>query len=443
MGFDQQTLFQAVEAARDDLVHLTADLIRFRTLLGTGEDFRACCEYAAAALEAAGLKAEILEVPEAEVRAMEGDRTPYRVLGHMGPLAPRYNIVATRRGTGNGTSLHLNGHYDIQNAPVPWAHDPFIPRVEHGKVIGRGACDMKGGLAMIIGALGIVNRLGVPLEGDVSVTITVDTHVGGDLGAGWIVQRGLGRAERVIIADTSGVGRVITGYKGELWAQVETRGVKAHASSAFIGHSAVEDMADVIVELRTLQRRLAAATTAANVIPEAARHTLLALTNIAGGDTINNLAADCTLGIDCRLIQEHTPEEALAQIEAAVQAVATRVPELQAAVRPIYRIPAATTPDTDPLIQTLLRHIHEVTGGPGQTLVHPAWFDFRWFAKGWGVPVAVYGPGDGGAGTGFRKKIYYEPDEYVLIADLVNATKVLTACIVELTQGPQRQPPAA
>ena len=122
----------------------------------------------------------------------------------------------------------------------------------------------------------------------------------------------------------------------------------------------------------------------------------------------------------------------LRQIEEAVREAAAESPGMEVTVTPIFSAPPAVTSDHDPLVRTLQEDVRVVTGQPGVTLVHPAFLDLRWFAVGWGVPVIVYGPGDGGARSGFRTKIYSEPDEYVVVDDLVNATKVLALALVDL-----------
>lgn len=432
MGVDRAKLTQAIDGMRDELVDITSDLIRFRTFLQTGEHFKECTEYMAAKLEEADLRADVVKIPDEQVRAMEDPHSTYRVLvGHYGPIAPRYVTVARRRGAGQGKRLHLNGHYCVLPPYTSWSTDMFAPRVHNGKVIGRGACDMKGGLAMIAGALLALKRLSVPLAGDVNVSVTMDTHAGGELGAGHVTKHDMGRSDIVIIGDMSGVNRVLTGYKGDLLAQIETHGAVAHASTAFYGRSAVEDMGHVMRHLMRLKESLEKYQSRANVKPDRSRQSILAITNIEGGTTINNTAASCTLGIDWRIIPEETPDDALGRLQQAVDDAKKEIPGLQATVRRIYGIPGSVTPETAPVVQTLLGNIKSVTGRPGETFVHNVWFDHRWFTTRWGADAAVYGPGDCSVGTEFRKKVHHEPDEYVVIDDLVNATKVLALSIVD------------
>jgi len=423
---------KVIDTMQTELVEMTADLIQFRTLRSTGEGYEACAEYLRRRLEAAEVEGTVIRVPDEEVRPLEHPESHYRVHGLDGPISPRFNVVGTRRGTGHGRSVHLTGHFDVVEPGPGWSGDPFEPRIADGRLVGRGACDMKSGLAMIVGAMSAIGRAKVRLPGDVNVSFTVDTHVCGDLGAGYVVKHGLGRSDRVIVADMSGVRRVLTGYRGQLWAEIRAEGQLAHGSTPFYGHSAIESMGPVIMSLGQLKERLLRITSASRVVPEEARHPSLVVTQIHGGSTFYLVAPDCRLNLDRRLIPEETVDQALGQIQEAIRE-AQSVTKGKISCRVLFSAPPVATGEDDPLVRTLQNNISAVTGAPAESLVHPAMMDLRWFVKGWGVPGVVYGPGDCGAGTGFLRKPSSEPDEYVMIADVVDATKVLALSLLDLT----------
>lgn len=431
----KQQITPFVADMRDELVDLTADLIRFRTLRLEGSDFEPCVRYLARRLESAGFEVDVIRVPDEEIASLARPESHYRALGLTGPIAPRFNAIAHRRGTGGGPSLHLNGHYCVVETGPGWSRDPFDPVVREGRIFGRGACDMKSGLAMIVGAVTALDRLGFDGNGDIYVSLTLDTHLSGDLGAGFIARKGLGKADRVIVGDTSGVGRIITGYRGQLWVEITTEGRTAHGSAPFYGRSAVEDMSFVIQRLIGLRAELDRQTSAyTDIVPEQARHPTIAIgTQINGGTWLNTVAAECTLTVDRRLIPEETPQQAFEEIEQAVAAARRDSPGMSVTVRNVFSAPPAVTSPSDPLVRILASNIDRVRGEPATTLIHPAFLDLRWFASEWKVPVAVYSPGDGGAGTGFQRRPYAEPDESVSVADLVDATTVLAMSIAELT----------
>src|SRR3546814_9735253 len=128
-------LFARIEAKRDDLVALTRDLIRFPTVNPPGEAYTPCAEFLGARLEARGF-----EVGYHRAEGERGDSARY----------PRTNVVARREGSRAGPCVHFNGHIDVVAVGRGWSVEPFEGLVRDGRVYGRGACDMKGGLAAAV-----------------------------------------------------------------------------------------------------------------------------------------------------------------------------------------------------------------------------------------------------------------------------------------------------
>ncbi|MGY8791054.1 MAG: M20/M25/M40 family metallo-hydrolase, partial [Pseudomonadales bacterium] len=128
-------LLSEIATRRDDLILLTQNLIRIPTLNPPGENYRDICEFLNKRLTKHGFNTEM-------VRAYDtpGDSDKY----------PRWNLVARREGTGSGECVHFNSHIDVVEVGSGWTQDPFGGALVDGKIYGRGACDMKGGLAASI-----------------------------------------------------------------------------------------------------------------------------------------------------------------------------------------------------------------------------------------------------------------------------------------------------
>ena len=138
--------------------------------------------------------------------------------------------------------------------------------VRDGKLYGRGASDMKAGIAAAVYAVEAIRRAGVELRGSVEVSGTVDEESGGFAGAAFLCERGWishARTDHVIIPEPLNVDRVCLGHRGVWWAEIEMKGRIAHGSMPFLGASAIRGMGDFLARVeRELYPRLDARRTA-------------------------------------------------------------------------------------------------------------------------------------------------------------------------------------
>lgn len=214
------------------------------------------------------------------------------------------NVVGRVAG-GNGPALMLNGHMDHVDAgdPACWPHPPFNGEIDDGALWGRGAADMKGALAAMVYAGGLVKRLGVPLPGDLYVSGVVQEEVGG-LGA-----RHLARTlpvARVVIGEASGNG-LRRGHRGrvELTAHLEGRSV--HASMPHLGVNPHFSLARFVAGLRTLNMATDPTYGASTVAP----------TRITGEPASANVTPSALhLVLDWRNVPGERPAEIVAGLEA-------------------------------------------------------------------------------------------------------------------------------
>ena len=157
-------LSQAIAAKRDELIALTQDLIRIPTLNPPGQDYRAICEYLDNRLKSHGFETQLIRA-----HGTPGDSTKY----------PRWNIVARRTGKTPGECVHFNSHTDVVEEGQGWTFDPFGATLHEGRIYGRGACDMKGGLAASIIAAETFIETHPDFSGAVEISGTADEESGG------------------------------------------------------------------------------------------------------------------------------------------------------------------------------------------------------------------------------------------------------------------------
>ncbi|MDG1408614.1 MAG: M20/M25/M40 family metallo-hydrolase, partial [Octadecabacter sp.] len=132
---DIAPLLARIADKREDLIGLTQDLIRIPTLNPPGENYRDICDFLGRRLSKSGFSTELIRA-----HGTPGDSEKY----------PRWNIVARRDGAHGGDCVHFNSHTDVVEVGNGWTTDPFGGDLIDGKIYGRGACDMKGGLATSI-----------------------------------------------------------------------------------------------------------------------------------------------------------------------------------------------------------------------------------------------------------------------------------------------------
>jgi acetylornithine deacetylase len=221
----EQSVCDELERRRDELVGLAIDLIAFdttaRNVGDAPRDEAALQECLAARLEAAGAEIDLWEPDAGEL--------------HGKPLVPpgldftgRPQLIARVRGAGGGRSLLFNGHIDVVS-PEPvahWTSPPFRAEVREGRLYGRGACDMKGGIAAMVLATEVLAALGGRRAGDLIVATNTDEESSGAGGTA-IVERGL-HADAGIVTEATGFDTWVS-CRGSEYGVIRVPGRPGHA----------------------------------------------------------------------------------------------------------------------------------------------------------------------------------------------------------------------
>lgn len=398
------------------------ELIRFPSVGGTASEL-AIQDRLAGRLSDLGLEVDLWPLDLPELR---------RAAGYPGEEVDRgtaYGLVATNQRSTRGSQpveVILQGHVDV----VPpgdlsrWHSDPYAPTIRGSHVVGRGACDMKGGVAAILGALDALSDRLRDLP-DFAVHFVVGEEDGG-LGAFATLQRGYTGAA-CVIPEPTGL-QLVTANAGSLTFRIEIPGRATHGSTAYAGSSAIDSYLSVHQALAELQRRR-------NREPES----LLAPYPVAYPLSVGRLqAGDWPSSVPDRLVAEgryglritEDPDAARAELESAVLSAAGRDPFL-AQHPPVVSWPGGQfrgghLPEGNPLAERLLDAHAEATGGRPITVQGAPWgSDLRLYAAA-GIPTVHYGPGD--------VRLAHGPDEAVPVTDLLTTAEVLLRVL---------QPPAA
>jgi succinyl-diaminopimelate desuccinylase len=407
-------LFKVIDARRDELVDLTRQLIRFPTINPPGDAYRPCAEYIGRRLLARGFQVDY-------VRAVgtPGDSDRY----------PRVNVIARREGRSGGPCVHFNSHIDVVQTGGGWTLDPFAGVVKDGRVYGRGACDMKGGLAASIIAVETLIDSGVELPGALEISGTVDEESGGYGGVHYLAERGwfsAPRVDHVIIPEPLNVDRVCIGHRGVWWAEIETHGRIAHGSMPFLGDCAVRHMNAVIDRFeRDLYPALAARQTDMPVVPSGARSSTLNINSIHGGQTEQQggypapcVPDSCRMVIDRRLLIEESMDAVKREVVELLDRLAKDRAGFRYEIRDIFEVLPTMADRDGPVARNTASAIRRVIGRDAEFICSPGTYDQKHIDRvGRLKDCIAYGPG--------ILDLAHQPDEYVSIDDMVTAAKVM------------------
>ena len=412
-----------VLSAVDDVAHETVDfaaeLVRIPTVNPPGEAYADAARAIGDRLVRGGFTVSTLP---AEGRPEHTTRYP------------RPNVLGVLEGDGPGPCLHLNGHFDVVPPGDGWSVDPFAGVVRDGRLYGRGACDMKAGIAAAVYAAEAVRRAGVRLRGRLEISGTVDEESGGFAGVAWLCERGYiarGRTDYVIIPEPFGASRICVGHRGVWWFEVTTHGRTAHGSMPFLGVSAIDQMAAVLEAVRLeLKPELEARETRMPVVPAGSRRATLNVNAVSGGQAGEAVqtpcvADRCTAIFDRRFLPEEGLDSARREVHELLERVRARVPELRYELADRMVVHPVETPEGSPLVARLSGAIREVTGREASLVASPGSYDHKHVARLAGVEHCVaYGPG--------QLELAHQPDEYCEVADIAQATRVLALAMLDL-----------
>jgi len=334
-------------------VDLAADLIRFDTINPPGQE-AACTEHLRRLLLDAGFRCE--EVPLADGRP---------------------NLVARVGGNQEKPPIAFTGHTDtVPLGAQEWTVPPHGGLIKEGRLWGRGASDMKSGVAAFVAA---ATKVAHRLEGTPGVVlyITAGEETGSE-GAFVLARRGMqGEAGALVVAEPSD-NRPFCGHKGALWLKATTRGVTAHGSMPDKGVNAVYAAARAVSRLEAFDFNIA-------------RHAVMGSPTLNvgtfhGGLNVNSVPDRAEIGIDLRTLPGMQHARLLEQLRSYLGADVTL--ESRVDVESVW-----TAPD-DPWMRDVFEICHAVSGKAPSVEAAPYFTDASALTPALGgIPTVILGPG--------------------------------------------------
>lgn len=299
------------------------------------------------------------------------------------PAPGRPNAIGIARGTGGGRSLMLNAHMDtVGVVGMDRPHDPFV---KDNRLYGRGAYDMKGGLAAIMAAAAVARQRN--LRGDVIVTAVVDEEYA-SIGTSSIVKRW--HADAAIVTEPTELN-ICVAHKGFIWLELETTGIAAHGSRPDLGVDAIAKMGKVLVGLEKLDRSLRSAPSH-RLLRSGSLHASL----IQGGQELSSYPQQCLLSVERRTIPGETQEQVESQILGIVGQAAATDPDFKASLRTTLVRDAFEVSEDELIVKTLQRQARSLLSHEPTILGATPWMDSA-ILSATGIPTVVFGPGGEGA----------------------------------------------
>jgi len=384
----------------------------------TGEEGR-IQNYLAEYLSRIGLRVDMWETDWEAIKKHPGYRPVTR--GYEG----RPNIVATLKGIGGGRSLLLNGHTDVipVGTATGWTEGPWSGSIKDGKIYGRGAADMKSGVASHIMAIESLIDSGIRLKGDVYVNLVIDEEVSGHGTLDTII-RGY-RAEAGISGETSGLA-VQPACIGRIWFEIEINGKAAGIQKRYEGISGI-DLGNIIVKAVSDLEAKRIATVRHWLYPNP-RDTLACIVgSFSAGGYPSAFPSTCLLKGSMAVLPGEVHEAVKKSLIEQVARAAAEDPWMRLHP-PIVRFvgfdaQASEIPQDHAIVQTVCKNFTEVTGLSPEISGRQGAADTRFLNTYGHTPTVIFGPGS--------SAVMHSDDEYVAIQDYITAIKTMALSIYD------------
>jgi acetylornithine deacetylase len=324
------------------------------------------------------------------------------------PAPGRPSVIGIARGSGGGRSLMLNAHMDTVG--VAGMERPHEPIIKDNRLYGRGAFDMKGGLAAIMLAAARVKQQ--HLRGDLIVTAVSDEEYA-SIGTSSIVKQW--HADAAIVTEPTGLD-ICVAHKGFVWLEVETQGVAAHGSLPKVGVDAIAKMGKVLVGLEELDHSLRSRPSH-RLLESGSLHASL----ISGGQELSSYPERCLLSIERRTIPGETLASVEAQIRAILDLASASDPSFKASLRTTLIREAFEVAEDAPIVQVVRRQAVARLAYKPEIVGSMAWMDSAILSAA-GIPTVIFGPGGEGA---------HAVVEWVDLQEVEQCVEVLVVCAGE------------
>ena len=299
----------------------------------------------------------------------------------------RWNLIAEKRWGKGGRTLIFNGHLDVVPAgdPSQWKYPPFQGKFSKGRIYGRGASDMKSGIASFIHALSMIDRSKIHFhQGTVILHLVSDEESHGHQGMGFLTQRGGIHGDAALVGEPTDLHPVIA-HKGALWLRISTFGKSAHSAKPHLGVNAIEKMTKLMDRLNSILLE--------KEHPLLGKPTL-SIGTIRGGTKINVVPNRCEIEVDRRLLPGENREEVLGEMKKILDLIQSQDSLFQYRMEEIdFAEPSEVDPEEE-IVKIGVEAVQEVMGKKPPLRAFSGFTDSRFYINQCHIPTLIFGPGD-------------------------------------------------
>ncbi|WP_058914277.1 M20 family metallopeptidase [Entomohabitans teleogrylli] len=325
----------------------------------------------------------------------------------------RPNVIARLKGQQPGKRLIFNGHSDVVPCGEGWSVDPFAAVVDGDRIVGRGAADMKSGVAAMMYAAILIKRRQYAFNGEITLLFNVDEERV-NLGMEHFVAQGV-KADYAIIGEPTSL-EICVAHKGVSRTRLTTHGTAGHAAKTRNPDSAIDKMARLLPELleeccRVKQQHHALLGNASMLV-----------TTIQGGSAPNIVPQSCCIEIDRRVLPGEMRNEINDRLQRALAGAGLKAPQDYSLENYLF-IPASAIEQSHPLVEAACQAVDAVTGTAKKTNFD-ATCEAPFFSVACQIPTIIMGPGDLAQA--------HVKDEFVRIEELHQAAQIYTSLALDL-----------
>ena len=400
-----QAIRKQIHVLRKDILAFAQDLIRIPTENPPGLCYAECVKLLAQKLSRLGMRTQILRVPTRDTG-----------------IRPRFCLLSSY---GEGErSIYFHGHYDV----VPGSgRRQFRPRVKNDRLYGRGAADMKGGLAAMVYAVHALQCLDLRLPGRLWLVIVPDEETGGEFGTRYLLKHGYIKKKNgiaMLMPEPSG-GAVWNACRGAISLMIKVKGKSVHVVLQNKGVNAYEQMVSLASALLKLKNNVERRKTGYTVAPGESRNSILMLGGLCRGGTNFNVVPDkCSFTIERRI----NPEENFKKEKARLLSVLNRFRKkgMRFEIEVLQEGESVGISSDHRVAGVLANSIRTINGSRPKFYMCPGLLEIRYYLK-QGIPALAYGPGSIAQAHG--------PDEFVDIKRIYDCAAVYALTAVNLLSG--------